>query len=309
MEERGYKIFAPEENEPTKDSEVFFNEKMLHNRDISEIAARIFREKIDTDCFTAADPLSGTGIRGFRYSEIADELYLNDANPRAINSIEKGLEENNIEAEVINEDANVFLSEHHNHLHLIDVDPFGPFTPFLDSTARAARYESFVGLTATDNAAPAGSYPTVCRRRYGSEPLKNSFMHETALRIYIKEVFLNFARFDKCFDPRLCFHERHYSRVMGRVTESKKRANQALDSIGYLSYCPRCRWRELERKERCENCGNSDLRLAGPLWTGKFVDQRFTEKMLDKVPEDWKESQQLLERLHGEAEILTPFYD
>ena len=41
MDERGWKIFAPEEDEPGKDSEVFFNEDMLHNRDLSEIAARV----------------------------------------------------------------------------------------------------------------------------------------------------------------------------------------------------------------------------------------------------------------------------
>lgn len=307
MEERGYTVFAPED-EPTKDSEVFFNEEMLHNRDISEIAGRVFRQKIDTDNFTVCDPLSASGIRGFRYAEIADSLFLNDANPRAIDSIEKGLEANSIEAEVSNEDANVMLSQHRNHLNLIDIDPFGPFTHFLDSTARAANYESFVGLTATDNAAPAGSYPTVCERRYGSKPLKNSFMHETGLRIYIKEVFQNFARYDKCFDPKVCFHERHYSRVMGRVTESKKRTNRALDNIGYLSFCPECRWRKLERMEKCALCG-SETRIAGPLWTGKIIDQRFTDQMLENMPESWEKSYKLLEKIHREAEILTPFYD
>lgn len=307
MEERGWKIHAPEEEEPGKDSEVFFNEKMLHNRDLSEIAGRVFREEIDRE-FHVCDPLAGSGIRGFRYSDIADELVLNDINPSAAENIEKGLEENSIEAEVVNKDANLVLTENRNRFHLIDVDPFGPFTPYLDSTARASRHSSFVGLTATDNAAPAGSYPKVCRRRYGSRPLKNSFMHETGLRIYIKTVFENFARYDKDFDPKICFHERHYSRVMGRVTESKKRANGSLENIGYLSFCPECRWRKLERQETCPLC-ESETRIAGPLWTGKFVDQRFTERMLEKMPENWEDSYEMLERIHSEAEILTPFYD
>ena len=37
MEERGLEVFAPEEEEPDKESEVFFNEKMLNNRDLSQI--------------------------------------------------------------------------------------------------------------------------------------------------------------------------------------------------------------------------------------------------------------------------------
>ena len=308
MEERGWKIFAPEEEEPGKDSEVFFNTEMLHNRDISEIAGKVFRKKIDPEIFTVCDPMAASGIRGFRYSSIADEVFINDTNPYAIKSIEKGLEKNNLEAKVSQKNANVLLSENRNRFHLIDIDPFGPFTTFLDSTARAANHQSFVGLTATDNGIPAGSYPTVCRRRYGSRAVKNSFMHEIGLRIYLKTVFESFARHDKCFDPKICFHERHYTRIMGRVTESKKRTNNALENIGYLSYCPECRWRALESKEKCENCGKN-TQISGPLWTGKFTDRRFTEKMLEEMPEEWEESYELLQTVHSEAEILTPFYD
>ncbi|MBC5793364.1 MAG: tRNA (guanine(10)-N(2))-dimethyltransferase [Nanohaloarchaea archaeon] len=307
MEERGLKIFAPEEEEPGKDSDVFFNDEMRTNRDLSRIALKVFRDKIDVDEFRICDPLSASGVRGFRYSDLG-KLYLNDTNPEAVDSIEKGLEENQIEAQVYNKDANVLLSENRNLFHFIDIDPFGPFNRFLDSTARASNHQSFVGLTATDLAAPAGSYKKTCMRRYSSKPLKNSFMHETGLRIYIKEVFQNYARFDKCFDPKICWHEQHYSRVMGRVTESKKRTNRTLDNIGYLSYCPECRWRKLEREEECGNCGE-DTQIAGPLWTGKLVDRRFTKEMKEEIPEEWVDANELLRKVHGEAEILTPFYD
>ncbi len=308
MEERGLKVFAPEEDEPDKDSEVFFNDKMKSNRDLSEVAAKVFREKAELEEeFRVADALAASGIRGFRYAGTATDLHLNDVNPEAAEAIREGLEENSIQAEVHEEDANVFLSRFGNYFHFIDVDPFGSFTKFLDSTARAVNHAGFVGLTATDNAAPAGSYPTVCERRYGSKPLKTGFMHEIGLRIYIKEVFRNFARFDKAFDPKVCFHERHYTRVMGRVTESKKRANRSLDDIGYLSYCDSCLWRDFLRRDKCPVCGE-EVETAGPLWTGKFVDQRFTSDMLEEMPEDW-EAYELLERLDSEAEILTPYYD
>ena len=306
MEERGVEIFVPEEEEPDKDSNVFYNKDMKNNRDISEAALKVFRQKIEVPEFNIADALAASGVRGFRYADHGN-IYLNDTNPKAIESIGKGLEENGIEAEISEQDANVFLSENRNFFHFIDIDPFGPFTPYLDSTARAANYQSFVGLTATDNAVPAGSYKKTCMRRYGSTPLKNSLMHETGLRIYIKEVFQNFARYDKCFDPKICWHERHYSRVMGRVTESKSRANRALENIGYMSFCPECRWRKLERVDECGYCG-SEVKLAGPLWTGKISDQRFTEEVLEEMPEDW-ESRELIELLDSEAEILTPFYD
>jgi len=31
--------------------------------------------------------------------------------------------------------------------------------------------------------------------------------------------------------------------------------------------------------------------------------------MLDQMPEEWEESYEMLEQIHAEAEILTPFYD
>lgn len=308
MEERGLEICAPEEEEPDKDSDVFFNDKMLNNRDLSQIAAKVFKQRAGfEEEFRVTDALAASGIRGFRYGEYATDLHLNDVNPKAVEAMEKGLEENEIDATLHEKDTNVFLSEYGNYFHFIDVDPFGSFTKFLDSTARATNHTGFVGLTATDNAAPAGSYPTVCERRYGSRPIKNDFMHEIGLRIYIKEVFQNFARFDKCFDPKVCFHERHYTRIMGRVTESKKRTNKALDKIGYLSYCKECLWRDYGRKDECPECCK-EIEVAGPLWTGKFVDQRFTSDMLDEMPEEW-EAYEFLKRLDSEAEIITPYYD
>lgn len=309
MEERGWKLFATEDEEPDKDSEVFYNDKMLENRDLSAIACKVYAKNAEKKEFHTCDALAGSGIRGFRYSSFSDQLVLNDVNPSAQENIRKGLEENGIEAEVTGKDANILLSENRNRFHLIDVDPFGPFTNFLDSTARAANHSSFIGLTATDNAVPAGSYKKTCMRRYGSKPLKNSFMHETALRIYIKEVFENFARFDKEFDPKICYHKRHYTRLMGRVTESKSRCNRSLNNIGYLSFCPECRWREFERKGSCEICGNENISVAGPLWIGKFVDRRFTKEMLDEIPDNWKSSVDLLRIINGEAEIITPYYD
>lgn len=307
LEERGLSVFAEKDDEPDKESEVFYNREMISNRDLSVTAAEVFIEEAGIDEPRIADALGASGIRGFRYADLG-EVVINDSNPQAVESIERGLEENDLDAEIVEGDANVFLSEHRNYFNIIDIDPFGSFTAYLDSAARAANYQSLAGLTATDNAAPAGSYPKVCERRYGSTPLKNSFMHETALRIYIKEAFQNFARFDKDFDPKICWHEQHYSRVTGRVTESKRRANRNTENIGYLSFCPECRWRALERVPECDECG-SETNTAGPLWTGKIADRRFTGKMLEEIPEEWENSREILELVHQEAEILTPFYD
>jgi tRNA (guanine26-N2/guanine27-N2)-dimethyltransferase len=313
FEERGVRVFAETREEPDSSMEVFFNYEMLENRDLSEAAFRTFAEEIAEGEIHTLDATAASGIRGLRYADFSDHLSFCDPSPSAAEAVERGIEANSVrerveQVSVEQMDANLVMSENRGRFHLIDVDPYGPFSGFLDSAARAASHSSFVGFTATDVAAPAGSYPTVCERRYGSKPLKNSFMHETALRIYIHEVFKNFARYDKAFDPKLCFQHRHYCRVMGRVTESKSRCNRSLDEKGYLSFCPDCRWRRLERAASCGNCGCDRLKVAGPLWTGKIADSRFTEKVLGNVPESWESSRTLLERIHGESEIKRPFY-
>jgi tRNA (guanine26-N2/guanine27-N2)-dimethyltransferase len=311
MEERGSFFFASKQEEPDSDMGVFFNDHMVENRDLSEAAFRLAAKRQEMEEVHTLDATAASGIRGFRYADFSDQLVLNDWSTR--DALEKGAEANNLKKKVENleltfRDANELMSTDSGRFHLLDVDPYGPFTPFLDSAARASNHNSFVGFTATDVAVAAGSYPKTCRRRYGSRPLKNSFMHETALRIYIHEVFRNYARFDKAFEPKLCFQKRHYCRVMGRVTESKSRCNGNLENTGFLTFCPECRWRKLERKETCENCGNEEVEHAGPLWTGKTSDSRFTEELLDQFPEDWEDSAELLQLLHGEAELSKPFY-
>jgi len=304
MRERAHRI--PAETGKTKEAEVFYNPNMKTNRDISEIAVKQLSKILED--FRVCDLMAASGIRGLRYAEYADEVYMNDANPEAVKAIDKAVQEEGIKAEVTNQEANHLLSNSRNFFNFIDIDPFGSFMPFIDSAARAANHESAVAVTGTDNAAPAGSYPKVCRRHYGAEPLKNSFMHEIGLRIYIKEVFRAFARYDKAFEPVISFHERHYSRTIGRVTESKKRTNRNLDNIGYLSYCPECGWRELERHEKCGQCG-SETDIAGPLWTGRLSDARFTEKMVDDMPEEWGNARDIVEKVDSESEIDLPYYD
>jgi tRNA (guanine26-N2/guanine27-N2)-dimethyltransferase len=75
-----------------------------------------------------------------------------------------------------------------------------------------------------------------------------------------------------------------------------------------LSYCDGCGWRKLEDVDNCPRC-ETDTQKAGPLWTGKLSDQRFTKEMLEDMPNEWEDSQEFLEKIHGEAELLTPFYN
>ncbi len=304
IEERGTTLYADRQDEPDTGAEVFYNPEMRTNRDLSVAAAETYFSK----GASVLDATAASGIRAFRYSAVAEDLVINDTSKSSVEAVRRGLDANDVDAEVVQRDARRLLADRQYEFDLVDIDPYGSFLPFLDPAATAVRREGLVGLTATDLAGPAGSYPKVGRRRYGSAPLKNEFMHETGLRIYIKEVYRAFARHNRSFKPVLCFHQGHYSRVMGSVHDSKQGANRNLDNIGYLSFCPECRWRALERAGECRNC-DSGVRNAGPLWTGRLSDARFASDVAEWIPEGWTGSKDFAARIEAEADIPTPFYD
>ncbi|MDY6774274.1 MAG: tRNA (guanine(10)-N(2))-dimethyltransferase, partial [Candidatus Nanohaloarchaea archaeon] len=247
MEERGVELDLEPEEEPTTDSEVFYNSDMVTNRDISVASLAEFQARNGRE-LRICDALAGSGVRGLRYLVGVDgieEVLVNDIKPEAVENIRRNLELNGVErekVEVSRKDANLLLTEKFRSLDYVDIDPFGSPVPYLDSTARSLEHESAAGFTATDLGPLYGSYPKVCERRYGSKPIKTEFGHEIGLRILIKEVFRAFSRYDLAFQPLLSWHEQHYSRVFGTVEESKKQANRLLDNIGFLRFCRECRW-------------------------------------------------------------------
>lgn len=315
IEERGLKLFIPEE-EPTKDSKVFYNPEMILNRDISVGALQLYQKDSDKE-LRICEPLSASGIRGLRYSEEVEgikEIYLNDKNPKAVESIEENIRKNGLKEDkffTYNKDANVLLSENKRRFDFIDIDPFGSPMSFLDSSARSLFREGFVGITATDLGPLCGSYKKVCRRRYASKPLKTPFCHELGIRILLKSIFEAFARYNFAFKPELSFYSRHYYRIFGRAYESKKGTNRTLRKIGFLSYCDSCGYRSLQEKklEECPNCSER-MNYAGPLWTGKIGSTSFC-KDLGKVLEkkSFFKASKLVDTLSEEYKVNKPYYD
>lgn len=313
MDERGIALDIEPEDEPTTDSAVFYNTDMVTNRDISVAALAAFQGRQGSD-LRVCDALAASGIRGLRYLAEVDgigELLLNDIKPDAVANIRENIRLNDMEdaaIQVSRKDANLLLTEEFRSLDYVDIDPFGSPAAYLDSTARAVTHEGAVGITATDLGPLYGSYPEVCRRRYGSRTVKCTVGHEIGLRILLKEVFRAFARYDHAFHPLLAWHEQHYSRVVGRVEESKKQCNRLLEHIGILSVCRSCRWRDDVYRERCPHC-DATTEQAGPLWTGRLADPKFAGDVEDRLAAaGYDEAEGLIGTLHAEAEIPTPFY-
>lgn len=316
IEERGIELDIDPEDEPGKDSEVFYNTDMVLNRDISTAAVQRFADASDRDELRVLDALSATGIRALRYQDALGErgrVTANDMKPDAVERIRDHCTLNRMEEiEVTEQDAVEHMAARRKSYDIIDLDPFGSPVRYMDMAARSLDYHGLLGVTATDLAALCGTYTKTCARRYGSRIAKTAFCHEVGVRVLIKATYESLARFNRVFRPKLCYGDRHYYRIIGEVRESKKGVNRTLDQIGYLEYCDDCLYRSLEEaidRLACPSCG-ANLQQLGPLWIGRLGRQGFVRDVRDRLEEDGnEEAADICDTLVDEIPIRTPFYE
>jgi len=292
------------------DASVFYNPEGELNRDLSISALQTFQKEFKSK-ITVCDALAATGIRGLRYAKEVSgirRVILNDKNPLAIKLIKKNIKENKLKNCLSSkEEANLLLRK--NVFVAIDLDPFGSPNIYMDSAARSIYHKGFLAVTATDQAALAGTYPDACLRKYGIKTIKTEFYNELGIRILISFIILTMSRYDRAFIPLLSFSDKHYYRVFGRIEHAGKISN-LLKQFKYVSYCS-CGNREEEIKERC-SCGRN-FKLIGPIYLGKISDKNFCKKVLLNIKKRkfklQKEETKLLKLLIDEADMPAFYFD
>ncbi|MBW2971237.1 tRNA (guanine(10)-N(2))-dimethyltransferase [Candidatus Woesearchaeota archaeon] len=284
IQEGSAKILAHEAKIVSKELEVFYNPVMKLNRDVSILLLN----SIGSKKLSMALPLAGSGVRGFRYllevkKGIIGELHLNDYSQKAVELTKKNAKLNSISTRrfrLHNKDANDFLLQS-SGFDYIDIDPFGTPNPFLDTAVKRLSRNGILAVTATDTSGLAGSHPKACTRKYWATPLKNEFMHETALRILIRKVQLIGAQYQKALIPIFSYSKHHYYRVFFQCNKGKLNVDELLQQHGYLVYCRRCLWHEtrtLPAGDSICKC-RTKLEFAGELWLGNLWDELLCAKM------------------------------
>jgi len=268
---------------------VFYNPRMILNRDLSILVARGFQSSFMRR-LRIADPMTGSGIRGLRYAaevEEVDQVLVNDIEPNAAMVAHHNIVINNLENKVDIQcmDANVFLNLHSvpgKRLHLIDLDPYGSPVPYMDSAIRALVNGGILAVTATDMAVLCGAKPRACIRRYGGRPLKSEYSREVALRLLAGSLITYAGRQSMAVEPKFSHSTDHYVRLYARLTRSATGASKNLEETGYIHHCFRCLNRvtskDPARHRECSRCGRP-ITLAGPLFLGRLTDREFCEKL------------------------------
>ncbi|WP_409200481.1 tRNA (guanine(10)-N(2))-dimethyltransferase [Methanobrevibacter sp. DSM 116169] len=314
-------IKFPEFDKVSASAPVFYNPKMEFNRDISILALQTFQKELKED-INICDLFGGSGIRGVRYKKEIDgvqDVAINDISSLANEFEEINIKENKLEnIEIYQEEANVHLRLHRGEFDIIDIDPFGTPSFFIDSASYSIKKNSLLCVTATDTSALCGTYKEPCIRKYNAKPYKSEYCHETGIRILAGFVALTLAKYKKYMEIKLTHSSEHYMRLYINVKKGSKEADESLKNIGYISHCKHCIHREINYgiasslKDKCDECGEK-LIHAGPLWLGDIQNKNFISSMIaisDNKKLNTKDRVlKLLNQCMDEANAPVTFYD
>lgn len=250
-----------------------------------------------------------------------DSVIINDVNPKAYEIEKMNVELHNLQEkiQVFNEDANLLLTKNASsgkRFDVVDVDPFGSPTSFLDSAVRAVRRDNgLLCLTATDMAPLCGVHVKACIRKYGGVPLRTMYCHEIAVRLLISSSVLTAAKRAIALTPLLSYSTDHYTRVYLRTSLGAKNTDESVKQVGYIIHCPNCESRQLKPgiatplTDICGTCGG-DIKIAGPLWCGKIQSGEFVAQTLENAKgKGDNRTIKLLSTILEEADAPATYYD
>lgn len=280
----------------TRTALPFYNPSMSVARDLTVLALAASLP----EGATVLDGLAATGVLGIRAAlEVPRALAVtwNDKNPRAADLIGENARRNGVSGEVVREDLRTLLSR--RQFAYVDVDPFGTPVPFVDAAIQQTWRGSLLGITATDTAPLAGTYPRACWRRYGARSGRTPCGPEVALRIFLGYLVRKAASHERGLRPLLAFAHGHFLRAIVAVDPRARAADEALGALGYVRF-------EGARFEISES--PPEGRHAGPLWLGPLADD---EAMATMAPqrETGYEATALFEHLREEAGLPPFFYE
>ncbi|TET28234.1 MAG: tRNA (guanine(10)-N(2))-dimethyltransferase [Candidatus Bathyarchaeum sp.] len=316
-------IKKPSDYAPSK-APVFYNPTMELNRDLAVLVLQTHQKLLGRE-LSVCEPLTGCGLRGARFAvEVKGvrKVALNDINPEAVKVAGFNAELNDVAdlVEVANEDANLFLSRYaapRKRFDYVDIDPFGPPVPYMDSAIRSLRNGGLLALTATDMAPLCGVHPRACLRKYGGVPLRTEYCHELAVRLVAGCLTMMAAKHEIGVKVVFSHSIDHYVRAYAVVKYGAKVADKSVQQMGYILHCFSCFHRETVTgitsplKRACPSCGTK-LSVAGPLWLGRIADKNFCSLMEKEAKErnlrQEKRILKILALVQNEAEAQVTYY-
>ena len=319
------KFFIADDGDRIYDTSVFYNPKMIINRDFTLLMLDTIYS-LEKKSLIYVDPLAGTGVRSFRIieelpPESVELLVISDRSPKAVEIIERNSTNLKRKDGIRIQRADAFnlisqLLKEKIFPDIIDIDPFGSPIDFIEVSLRALRKsEGYFFATATDLQVLCGRYSDACFRIYNSVPTRYHLCHEVALRILIYNVLVSAGRLGLAIQPLISINHEHFLRIKFKIIESKEIANKQHKDQGYVHFCKKCsdykltKIKETLESNLCSICG-TNLETAGPLWLGSLYSKKHVSLMLEKLDTlelpSKKQIKKILDLIQEEEEL--PFF-
>ena len=274
------------------DLPVFYNPLMEINRDLTIVSLAAYSDFFDKPleelCYVEA--LAGSGIRGFRVlNEVGMiDVILNDINPLCIQLMHFNARffSVNIRAhvQIFNYDANYLLNQFRlwrKSVDIVDIDPFGTPSPFIDSAIRALKKKTGLLLvTATDTAPLVGKFENASIRKYGTVIGETLFCNEIAVRALLYFIHREATKYRIGLKPIFGFFFRNFVKVGLISIPGRKTADKLWERIGWIKIKDDFEYEVLPLKKPEHN----HKKLIGPLWIGEIFDKKFIKTCINKIP-------------------------
>ncbi|XP_020499096.2 tRNA (guanine(26)-N(2))-dimethyltransferase [Labrus bergylta] len=315
MAQRGVKVVVPGEkervvvslSEEANEAEV----PMEQNNGAEEPAiTATVGEKCERG-LRVLEGLAASGLRSVRFAlEVPglQNVTANDFSTKAAALIARNAQYNGVShlLQASCRDASMLMYEMRGkkeRYDVIDLDPYGSPSVFLDAAVQAVSEGGLLCITCTDMAVMAGNSGETCYSKYGSVSVKAKYCHEMALRIILHSVDQRAAVYQRYIQPLLSVSVDFYIRVFVRVFTGQAKVKNSASKQALVYNCVGCGTFHLQRMgtrrvdgkhikysaavgppvgPECKHCGQRH-QLGGPMWAGPIHDLAFVQKVLSAV--------------------------
>ena len=337
---------------PIETNEVFYNPTQVFNRDLSVLAISVFGRSAHVPAktrnqtasesvpLTVFEGLAASGLRSIRYvKELkwnAFTVTANDIEKIAVERITKNAAHNGIPLGsnlfATNEDAILHLHMNKGKYDVIDLDPYGSCSVFLDAAVGSVKPNGLLCITSTDGGVLCGNQPDMAYIRYGGFSLKKGYAHEMGLRVMIHSIASAAARHKRGIKILAALSIDFYFRVFVQVIDRADSALASMLDTGLVFQCTQCEYHathalgrmdgpnrkanRFESSSSCPEC-NGALSIGGPMYLGSLSDEKFVNDCFSAVENEshefpgitsWAKIKALLFGLQSELPDVPLFY-
>lgn len=125
-------------------------------------------------------------------------------------------------------------------MDVVDLDPYGSASPFLDGAFRCIKEGGLMLVTSTDSAILCGNFADTAHAKYSSLPYKASHCHEAAVRTLLACIERVANKHKKYIVPLVSLHIDFYVRCFFRVYTQPAEVKLSACKLGYQLQCSSC---------------------------------------------------------------------